>query len=365
VDNQSSTRIIKDVLYVPGLGTNLFSIAAATSSGLEAHFSKDMVSFHHGDELVLTGKRSGNTLYLLDLKPHTASTKSNRTPLDAARSILLASNLPSTLWAEAVGYVVYIRNRVLSSTIKADPCVYFQHQREGEIDEMPIILIIYVDDGIILNNHKQTHTDILEMAFEICSLPAHRLIGIDIIRDRPKRMVYISQPEYVVKIAEKFNMCTYTPPTTPADPCCRISPGMSPQNKEEEDEMKAVPHRKAVGSLMHIRIMTRTDYAGDLQTRHSTSGFVSLHLGRPVPWASRRQPCVALSTTGAEFIAAADATKEAVLFQQLLSELGIDARSTTIYCDNQSVIALVNNPTFTRESSISMFAFLYQRVAGE
>jgi transposase InsO family protein len=47
--------------------------------------------------------------------------RSNRTLLDAARSILLAINLPSTLWAEAVGYVVYIRNRVLSSTIKMTP----------------------------------------------------------------------------------------------------------------------------------------------------------------------------------------------------------------------------------------------------
>jgi hypothetical protein len=298
---------------------------------------------------------------------------------------------------------------------KADPCVYFQHQREGEIDEVLIILIIYVDDGIILSNRKQTLTDILDhlkMAFEIRSLPAHRFIGVDIIRDRPKRMVYISQPEYIVKIAKKFNMSTCTPLTIPADPCCRLSPEMSPQNKEEEDEMKAVPYREAVGSLMHIMVMTRpdiayavgqvaqyaqkpgkqhwravkrilayliktknfglhfgntstsligfcdADYAGDLQTRRSTSGFVFIHLGGPVSWASRRQPCVALSTTEAEFVAAADATKEAVWFQQLLSELGIDARSTTIYCDNQSAIALVNNPTFhqrTKHIDVRLF----------
>ena len=70
------------------------------------------------------------------------------------------------------------------------------------------------------------------------------------------------------------------------------------------------------------------------------------------------QPCVALSTTEAEFVAAADATKEAVWFQQLLSELGIDARSTTIYCDNQSAIALVNNPTFhqrTKHIDVRLF----------
>jgi hypothetical protein len=73
VNNQLSNRVIKDVLYVPGLGINLFLVAAATNSGLEARFSKDMVSFHRGDDLELTGKRSGNTLYLLDLKPHTDS----------------------------------------------------------------------------------------------------------------------------------------------------------------------------------------------------------------------------------------------------------------------------------------------------
>lgn len=41
--------------------------------------------------------------------------------MDGARSILLDSNLPPSLWAEAVAYLVYIRNRVLSSTGKITP----------------------------------------------------------------------------------------------------------------------------------------------------------------------------------------------------------------------------------------------------
>ena len=41
--------------------------------------------------------------------------------MDGARSVLLASNLPPSLWAEAVAYLVYIRNRVLSSTGKITP----------------------------------------------------------------------------------------------------------------------------------------------------------------------------------------------------------------------------------------------------
>jgi hypothetical protein len=99
VNNQSSIRVIKDV---PGLGTNLFSIATATHSGLEARFSKDMVSFHLGDELVLTGKRSGNTLYLLDLKPHTASITSTWRIDSAYRAGLRASLL---VWHQRLGHM--------------------------------------------------------------------------------------------------------------------------------------------------------------------------------------------------------------------------------------------------------------------
>ena len=47
--------------------------------------------------------------------------RGNRTLLDGACSMLLASNLPPGLWAEAICYLVYIRNRVLSSSITMTP----------------------------------------------------------------------------------------------------------------------------------------------------------------------------------------------------------------------------------------------------
>ncbi len=86
---------------MPGLGTNLFSMSAATSSGLEARFSKDLVFFHRGDDLVLTGKRSGNTLYLLDLKPHTASITSTSRIDSTYRAGLRASLL---VWHQRLGH---------------------------------------------------------------------------------------------------------------------------------------------------------------------------------------------------------------------------------------------------------------------
>lgn len=55
-----------------------------------------------------------------------------------------------------------------------------------------------------------------------------------------------------------------------------------------------------------------------------TSDFVFHYLRRPVSWASRRQACPSLSTTEPEFLAAAEATKEALQLQELLSNFGIN-----------------------------------------
>jgi hypothetical protein len=48
---------------------------------------------------------------------------------------------------------------------------------------------------------------------------------------------------------------------------------------------------------------TDSDYAGDIDDRRSTSGYVFLLSGGAVAWASKKQPVVTLSTTEAEFVA--------------------------------------------------------------
>jgi hypothetical protein len=102
----------------------------------------------------------------------------------------------------------------------------------GEEDEEFTILIIYVDDGIIFSNKKHILNDILDhlkTVFQIRTLPADRFIGVDITRNRPERSIYLSQPEYIQKITEKFNMTECNQLAIPADPSCRLSPDMSPQ----------------------------------------------------------------------------------------------------------------------------------------
>ncbi|XP_031091099.1 uncharacterized protein LOC115996099 [Ipomoea triloba] len=63
------------------------------------------------------------------------------------------------------------------------------------------------------------------------------------------------------------------------------------------------------------------DYAGDCETRRSTTGYVSMLGCGAVSWCSKRQPRVSLSTTEAEYRAAAMATQESTWLVQLLKDL--------------------------------------------
>jgi hypothetical protein len=87
------------------------------------------------------------------------------------------------------------------------------------------------------------------------------------------------------------------------------------------------------------------DYAGCLDTRRSTTGSIFMLNGGPVAWCSRRQPCVATSTTEAEYIAASETSKEAVWIRRILPDLQQHSSDPiTIRCDNQSAIQLTKNP---------------------
>ncbi len=66
-----------------------------------------------------------------------------------------------------------------------------------------------------------------------------------------------------------------------------------------------------------------SDWAGDLKSRKSTSGFIFMLNSGPVSWCSKRQPTVALSSTEAEYIALTLAAKEATWIRLLLTELGL------------------------------------------
>ncbi|KAI3513013.1 hypothetical protein L1887_20337 [Cichorium endivia] len=89
------------------------------------------------------------------------------------------------------------------------------------------------------------------------------------------------------------------------------------------------------------------DYAGDVNTRRSTTGYIFMLGSSVVSWCSKRQPTVSLSTTEAEYRAAAMAAQESVWLVQLLQDLNQEVDySIPLLCDNMSSIHLAENPTF-------------------
>ena len=112
------------------------------------------------------------------------------------------------------------------------------------------------------------------------------------------------------------------------------------------------------GGTLDIVGYSDSDWAGDKDSRKSTSGFVFMLNGGPISWCSKRQSTVALSSTEAEYMALTLACKEASWLRLLLSELGIliqtdtfaqirvnknDESAIALKGDNQSAIALANN----------------------
>lgn len=66
--------------------------------------------------------------------PHTpeqngSAERLNRTLLEPVRCMIIESGLPACLWAEAISYTTYIKNRVLSRTAQLTPYEYWNEKK--------------------------------------------------------------------------------------------------------------------------------------------------------------------------------------------------------------------------------------------
>ena len=92
---------------------------------------------------------------------------------------------------------------------------------------------------------------------------------------------------------------------------------------------------------------TDNDYARDIDDRKCTSGYVFMLSGGAISWTSKKQPIVTLSTTEAEYVAAALCASHCIWMQQVLKQVeGTQSTSVKVYCDNSSTIKLTKNPVF-------------------
>lgn len=273
--------------------------------------------------------------------------------------------------------------------MKTDHCVFTNN-------DFSIFLVLYVDDGLLVYESEKEAKEILDhiqREFEITISPARQYIGLEI--DQMKDCIKISQEQYVKKILDEFKMSD----------CKTVSTPSTPETKESQEDTKA-PYKEAVGALMFLSNVSRpdisyatgkvaraaakptetnwmevkrifrylkgtmdmsitfpkkegicmkaysdADYAGDETSRKSTTGSVITINDSPVSWISRLQRTVSLSTTEAEYNALAETTKEVMWTRSLLEEINEkQEKPTTIFCDNQSTLKLVNNDEACRRT---------------
>jgi hypothetical protein len=285
--------------------------------------------------------------------------------------------------------------------LSSDHCTYYKRFEENDVF---IILLLYVDDMLVIGPNKDRVQELkaqLAREFDMKDLgPANKILGMQIHRDRSKRKIWLSQKNYLKKILRRFNMQDCKPISTPLPVNFKLSSSMSPSNEAERMEMSRVPYASAVGSLMFAMICTRpdiaqavgaasrymanpgrehwntikrilryikgtsdvalcyggseftvrgyvdSDFAGDLEKRKSTTGYVFIIAGGAVSWVSKLQTVVALSTTEAEYMAATQACKEAIWMKKLMEELGHKQENILLYCDSQSALHIARNPAF-------------------
>jgi len=96
---------------------------------------------------------------------------------------------------------------------------------------------------------------------------------------------------------------------------------------------------------------TNSDWVGSVDERKSMSRYI-FHLGSGgISRASTKQPIMSLSTTEAKYAATTATTCQAIWMRRMLRDLRHDQRGTTsVFCDNTSVIALSKNLVFHKRT---------------
>ena len=254
-------------------------------------------------------------------------------------------------------------------------CLFVRKEADGE----PTIIFVHVDDGVILHNNDNSLDQLLTEMNKTLPLTKDKLnwyLGLKV--DKLNDGLRISVPSYIEQIAERFHLEDANPKRTPVSPgtafmknkeekhkCpyqeaigaltwasvnCRpdITYGVAKLSKHNGNPSKA--HWNAVKRIIayllstkekglwyekpekkmglmevlrtaSLRICCDSDYAGEIEGRASTTGFLIYLNNHLIDWGSYTQPVVAQSTCEAEYIAANRGAKRGRYLRKVLNEI--------------------------------------------
>ena len=270
--------------------------------------------------------------------------------------------------------------------IPQEPCCF---ARDG------ILLFFYVDDIVLAYRKAQEETarlliNQLQRKYKLSGgEPLEWFLGIEVLRDRKQRLIWLSQSAYIDKIAN-LSETTGKMPT-------------SPMKKEEllpfdgkASNISIQKYQRKIGSVLYAAVITRPDiafatsrlsrfnmnpsaehhesadqvldylkntrslalqlggeddfivasdasFADNTLDRKSSQAYVMKLFGGVIGWRANKQSTVTTSTTEAELLALAQAAKEGIFVSRLIKALDVvlDNHKVKIQCDNTQTIRLV------------------------
>jgi len=298
------------------------------------------------------------------------------------------------------------------STSETDPGLFIKNMEDDNV-----YILVYVDDILIAAKSKdsvKTVKTILMTAFDSRDLgDASYFLGWEIKRDRAKKTLKVSQTKMTTNLIIKYGMDNAKTKTTALSPANKLT------KQGEPLDTSTYGYSELIGSLLYLSVCTRpdiaqavgalarymskpttdhwttakgvlrylagtvahginygpseselegycdADYAGDIDTRRSTTGYVFILNGGIISWSSRLQATVAVSTAEAEYMAAAQAVNEALWLRKLIADIKIPLKTIQMYTDNQAALTLLKNPIASARSKHIdiVYHFARERVA--
>lgn len=115
----------------------------------------------------------------------------------------------------------------------------------------------------------------LRSAFDMKDLGnAKRILGMNIIRNRARKELWLNQSDYISRLIRKFKMQDSKPTSTPLAQHFRLTVEQRPKIEQERIEMQMIPYANIVGSIMYAIISSRPDI---VQAISVTSRYMQIH----------------------------------------------------------------------------------------
>jgi len=274
-----------------------------------------------------------------------------------------------------------------------------------------LLVQIYVDDIICSgSSHSLVAKFAADMSREFeMSLMGELIVFLGLQIKQTKDGTFIHQTKYMREILRKFDFEDLKPKPTPmscTDPLDADEDGEAVDQKEYRSligsllyltttrpdiqyavclcaRFQASPrcsHQTAVkrilrylkyvpelglwysaSSTLTLYGFSDADHAGYRIDRKSTSGTCQFLGTSLVSWSSRKQGCVALSTTEAEYIAAACCCSQLLWMKSTLRDFGLTYGRVPLLCDSTSAISVAKNPVLHSKSKHIEIRFHFLR----